>query len=556
MAAFVLSLLFFLCTITSVLSQTSQRSAPFDMVSVGDPVLNDLRYLSLQTGIPFLSFTPPLAPGEIRNFLDTIGEIELTPSAEEAYRRLQRRLNPQANISFTSGIFTTSLNINSTLEGRFRFNQDVAEFPENPNINPLLAFPVRFYLNDIFQLYVEPSITMRPNRYRLETFDLNVPTDYYVYDETMPLKFFAAAGGSWWNFQIGRDRLFWGTGHTGSLTFSDNSQYFDFARLSVFSPMFKYSMIVSQLPLRLTRNLFHPDNEIIDSWWDDQTNRTHLIHRYFYLQRLDFTFFNRVSIGIMEGLMVGNSSLELRYLNPLRVFHSLFAWEDYDKWLPPQTHEDWRPGDMIGSFFSVEINWNIMKNLSFYGQFFMDQFARRSELRRNPNPPPNGLGYLAGLQFSRSFNAWASIFFLEFIYTDPFAYILSSPFGSHIQQNRYGQYYYIGFPRDTIALTLGANFFNNDFLFLSGNISWISSGENNKHGLIWNWEESSNAFNQTTPSGTSENKIILSLGAGWQPQSWLIFNTDITGIVSLNNNHISGANAIGGQLSFSVGFRY
>ena len=46
-------------------------SAPYDMISVGDPVLNDLFYLSLETGNSILSFTPPVAPGEIRIFLKT-----------------------------------------------------------------------------------------------------------------------------------------------------------------------------------------------------------------------------------------------------------------------------------------------------------------------------------------------------------------------------------------------------------------------------------------------------------------------------------------------------
>ena len=372
----------------------------------------------------------------------------------------------------------------------------------------------------------------------------------------MPVRLFAAVGRDWCSFQIGRDRLFWGSAFTGSLTFSDNSQYFDFARFSVFSQVFKYSFIVNQLPLTLRRELFYPNNDIISTWWDDPANRTRTMHRYYYLQRIDVTFFNRVNIGIMEGVMVGNSPLELRYLNPLRVFHSLFSWENYDKWQPPPVYEGWVPGDMIGSIFSLELNWNIIQNFTFYGQFVMNEYAERGERQRNPNQPPNALGYLAGLQFARPFNAWASIFYLEFIYTDPYLSILSSPFGSFIQQNRYGQYYYIGYTRDTIALTFGANFFKNDLLNISPTFSWISTGEHNKHGLIWDWERSSEAFNESTPTGIAENKFIFTLGTGWKPHPFLILNASFTGIFSANNKHISGDNAIGGQASFSVSFRY
>ena len=564
----IIIMVFFLFTIGTIFSNDSQRPALFDMILVGDPVLEDLRFLSLNSGRPFLSFSPPLAPGEIRNFLDSIDAGRLSAPAREAYYRVRRRLVPQANISTSHGVFTSLFNINSTIKARARFNPDVDEYPQNPNIKPFLAIPVRLFFSNNLQFFVEPSVTMRPTEYRLDTFDFNIPTSYDTYEETMPLRAFAAAGGDWWNFQIGRDRLFWGTGHTGSLMFSDNSQNFTFARFSVFAPMFKYSLIVNQMPLRLTRRHLHPywdiDSEhweMTDGWNSLPSNLIRSNQRYFYLHRIDFTLFNRVSIGIMEGVMVGNSPIELRYLTPLMIFHSLFSWEYYDRWEPPYYGEHWRRhgtgNDVTGSIFSIEVNWNIVRNLAVYGQFVMNEFATPGERRSNPDQPPNALGYMAGIQFARSFTTWASIFFLEFIYTDPYLGILSSPFASFIQQNRYGQIYYIGFQRYTIALTLGANFFNSGTLNFFSNFSWIVTGEHNKFDrIIWNWQRSPEAAGETTPSGVPEHKFILSVGAGWRPVPWLALNTELTGIVAHNNNHVSGSRALGGQVSFSVSFQY
>ena len=549
-------LLFFLFSISSISSQTTR----FDMILVGDPILEDLRFLSLNSGTPFLSFSPPLAPGEIRNFIDAIDTERLSAPAQAAYQRVRRRLVPQANISSSHGIFTSLLNINSTIKARVRFNSDVAEYPQNPNIKPFLALPLRLFFAGNLQFYFEPSLTMRPSEYRLDTFDLNIPASYSAYKESMPLRAFAAGGGDWWNFQIGRDRLFWGTGHTGSLIFSDNSQYFTFARLSFFAPRFKYSLIVNQMPLNIGnryRNIFGANHD--PDWWD-ANHLTRSNHRYFYLHRIDFTLFNRVSIGIMEGVMVGDSPLELRYLNPFMIFHSLFSWEYYERWVPPYPEAVWRNrgrgNDLTGSIFSIEINWNIIRNLAVYGQFVMNEFASPGERGSNPDQPPNALGYMLGVQFAHSFNTWASVFFVEFIYTDPYLGILSTPFASFIQQNRFGQYYHIGFRRDTIALTLGANFFNKDTLHFSGNFSWIATGAHNKGGLTWSWQKSPEAAAETTPTGTAEHKFILSLGAGWRPLSWLVLNANITGIVSHNNNHVAGAGALGGQASFSVSFQY
>jgi len=553
MKLFTVLSLFFILTLNNVFSQ------PFDMIPADDPILEDIRFLSLVTGTPFLSFTPPLAPGEIRFFLDSIDESALLHPAMEAYNRISQRLIHNARFSSNNGIFTSSLNINSTVEARARFNSDVAEYPLNPNISPFLSFPIKLFFADTLQLYIEPSVTKRPDKYILSDFDLNIPTGYFTYDESNPLKAYIAAGGEWWNFQMGRDRLYWGTGHTGSLTFSDNSQYFDFARISFFSPAFKYSFILNQFPITLTHDLFNLDEEDFDSWKENYSGLTRSMHRYFYLHRLDIKLFNRLSIGIMEGVMVGNSSIELKYLNPLVVFHSLFSWEDYDQWEPP--YDDWEmgktgKGDMTGSFFSLEINWNIINNFSVYGQFLINEYAEPGEVKRIENLPPNGLGYMAGLQFSHSLTNWASVYFLEFIYTDPYLNILSSPYASFIQQNRYKQYYYLGYPRDTLSITFGTRFFNNDNLSFSGVFSWIANGEHNKDGITWNWQAAKEAFNESTPSGVTENKYILSLGAGWKPLPWLVFKTGVTGIYIINNNHVPGKDSIGGQISFSAGLRF
>ncbi|MCL2411943.1 MAG: capsule assembly Wzi family protein [Treponema sp.] len=527
---------------------------PFDMISVSDPVLEDLRFLSLVSGRPFLSFSPPLSPWEVRNFLDSIDENELSPPARQAYFRVQERLTPRANLSSSYGIFSAFFNFNSTVKARFRFNTDVNEYPQNPNIAPIAAFPVRMFFADMLQLYFEPGFSMRPARYRLNTFDLNIPRGYDYYDETMPLRAFGAAGGSWWNFMIGRDRLFWGTGHTGSLMFNDNSQYFDFARLSFFGHRFKYSLVINQLPLRLTHELFGIPQSDFNLWANDN-NLSRSNHRYFYLHRFDFTISDRLSISIMEGVMVGDSAIELRYLNPLMIFHNFFSWEYYDRnWTPPDTlpGDNWGPGDLTGSILSIELNWNIINSLAVYGQFVMNSF----DLPWYTNSPPNSLGYLAGIQSAHSFNNWASVFFLEFVYTDPFFGILGSPFASFIQQNRYRQYYFIGFPRDTISITLGARFFNNDSLNFSARFSWIANGQFNEENLIWNWQRSDEARNARTPTGIPEHSFILSLNAGWKIHQFVVLGANLTGIASVNNRHEPGKTAVGGQASLSVSFRY
>ena len=521
----------------------------FDMILTGDPVLEDLRFLSLQTGRPLLSFSPPLAPAEVETFLDSINEADLSPSAREAYHRVLRRLTPVSRISYSDEHFSLLLDINTVLEGRARFNSDISWFPRYQHVTPFISAPIRASFANRIQLYLEPVLAMTSAEYASGTFNTNFPIEYGHMNHEAVTRAFAAAGGDWWNFQIGRDRLFWGTGHTGSLTFSDNSPHFDFARLSLFSSTVKYSVVVNQMPLKLRNRLFTDEmwQKILDDNAIDVNHTT--LQRHLYLHRLDFRLFNRVSIGIMEGIMVGDAPFELRYLNPIMFFHSLFAWDDFPTWGPNDGH-------MVGSFASLELNWNVTRNFAVYGQFAMNEFALPGETDGHPN----ALGWMAGVQYAHSFRNWGSVSFLEFIYTDPYLSILSSPFASFIQMDRSGNYYFIGYPRDTIALTVGTNFFYRNILNFYGSFSWISSGQFNDNdatnGLTWNWESGAEAINRRTPTGTAENKFILSLGSGWRPYAKLILRANITGILSLNNNHISGNSQIGGQASFSVGFQH
>jgi hypothetical protein len=524
-------------------------ASPYDMILVGESVLEDLRYLSLESGNPFLSFTPPLAPAEAEQFLNSLDPSILSAPAREAYNRVKKRLAPEARLTFSGNNLSIMLNINSTIEGKSRFNSDISWYPLYPKVPPVFSFPLRFYFIDTLQLYFEPIIAVNSGNYPIETFGTNIPSNipykYEDYDAHMPLRAFVAAGGSWWNFQLGRDRLFWGTGHTGSLSFSDNSAFFEFVRLSFFSDFFKYSLLVNQMHLVI--------DDIIPSTFPIMPEiLTETTQRYYYLHRLDFSFFNRVSLSVMEGLMVGNSPLELRFLNPFVVFHSLFSWSDYENW-PVNPSE----GDLNGSFFSLELNWNITKNLSVYGQFVMNEWAAQGEIKSNPNQPPNELGYLAGTSFTHSFDAWGSVFFLEFIHTDPYCYILSSPFASFIQMHYSGgrQYYFIGYPRDTIALALGTRFFKSDIIVINGDFSWICRGEHDKDGLTWDWANTDITRIEKTPSGSAENNFSVSLGAEWKPLSYLTLKGSVTGILSFNNKH-SGSDKRGGQAALSVSFHY
>ena len=515
-------------------------------IAAGDPVLEDIRYVSLESGIAFLSFSPPLSPHEVKIFLDLVDDNNLSQAGIEAYQRILKRLSPNLSpLSWSDGkIFAFSFNIQAALEGKVRFNKDVSWEEDLANVSPILSLPLQFFFSKYVQMYIEPNIAVKSRSHGDGLFYYNVPLDFGT--QYWPFRSFASVGGGWWNFFIGRDHLYWGTGHTGSLVFSNASTYYDFAKLSLFSRHFKYSFTLNHMPLKLNNDLM-PNLSSIDK--DERKS----VSRYFYLHRIDVNLFKKVSISLMEGIMAGNSPIEIRFLNPLVVFHALYAWTDYDRWDFNPSESNKEDGSMIGSFFSIELNWNIIKPLSVYGQFVMNELSIAGERKKEPNLPPNGLGYLAGINFTYPIKSWGSLYYLEFIYTDPYLYILSSPFCSFIQQDFHN--YLIGHSRDTMSLTFGAKFFNNDTLSVSGSFSWVASGEHNSSLLKWDWARGKTR-NEKTPSGVGENKLILSIGSEWNPFFWLSLKAGITGILSLNNNHIKDNTKAGGQAFLSAGFKY
>ena len=522
----------------------------YDMILVGDPVLEDIRFLSLEAGRPILSFTLPLSPHEVRTFLDSIDDSILSAPALEAFFRINRRLSPQApRVSFSSEYFSVFVDINATIEARARANRNIAWHPRHPARPPVVSFPVRFFIGSFLQLHIEPTWKMSPIHYQqMGSFGFNAPFDYFQYDHLMPHRAFLTAGGRMWNFQIGRDRLSWGTAHMGSLSISDNPDFYDFMRFSFFTRFFKYSSLVVQMPLDIRHGLLcdtvFPGSNVPDNHLYRTTNR------YLYLHRLDFMLFNSLTIGISEGILVGDAPLELRFLNPMMVFHQMIPWIEFDRW---GDRQDGKDGHMVGPLFSVEINWNIINSLSVYGQFVLTQYELPGELAGATHPSPDGLGYLAGIQYSHSFATWAAVFFFEFVHTSPFLYMHPSPFASFIHMRLLlfdpPYYTFVWFPRDLMMFTLGARFFRNDVLSVSGVFSLLFNGERD----IWyDWQANWDVRDERTPTGITERQVIGTVSAWWRPQPFLRLSGSLTGIHSHNNRHVSGANEFGLQTAFSV----
>jgi hypothetical protein len=519
------------------------RAEPLVMFAPGDPVFEDIRFLQAETGIPASSLTPPLSGDELETFLERLDPEALSPPAKNAYERVRERLNPAP--LFSTGLFSMSVHASLNMETSVRTNKAVP-WRESPRPR-LIAAPFDFYFADMAQLHIEPEFRPFPHHRQENSYvNMNVPYKTNEFDSGEPFRAFIALGGAWWNFQLGRDRLSFGTAHTGNLLVSDTPDYYDFARVSVFSKNFKYSSMISQIPLVIDETMVDP--AIVDLAANPSIQRESM-ERYLYLHRLDFKITRRLSIGAAEAMITGDSPIQLRYLNPLMIMHNFFS--GYDS-------KSWGGIDLMDNMaFSLELNWSPFRSFRTYGQLMIDDVLTPFE-KNDPNAAPNGMGYLAGIEVSHSFKKWALLGYGELVYTDPYVYVDNSPFAALIWWRRQVgtsgpgyRYRWLGHPqgRDMFQIAGGLRFSKDDTLALSADFSFTSQGE---HSIVWDYANGRQYAEERTPTGTPENTLSLGFTASWKPAQPVMLLGGLTGIVLINSGHEAGKTAFGTEGNFGI----
>ncbi|MDR0526123.1 MAG: capsule assembly Wzi family protein [Spirochaetaceae bacterium] len=557
-----------------IFSSFALDALPVQMFPPGHPVIRDLRFIQREQGISFVSLTPPFSSYEVRLILERVREQSLSGPGRAAYSRILRALDPKPR--FSAGFFSADAHGQIGLQGRFRSNTDVAWTRGSGGTNSswkesfipaLLKLEVNFYFADVIALNAEPGVTADPAFSGAEdaSFAHNIPLGIDYVDANSPFRAFGALGGPWWNVQIGRDRASFGPGVTGNLTLSDNPDFYDFLRISLFPENFKYSFFIAQFPLSDGEHQGHslfsqdvPDHTLHES-----------VNRYMFLHRTDFRLFGRVSLNLTEAVMIGEDGLSLRYLNPFMIYHSFYSWNDYPRW---RTDDSPGKSTLTGSMLAAEIEWAVGPSISVHGQWMMNEAAFPNELAEPGGPSPNAMGWLAGIEYARALKDWGLIAYFEGVYTDPYLYILSSPFASFISMRRLSQsvkpeygpadayaneqlrYQWIGYGegRDAMVFAAGASLFQRNLGF-SGEISFARLGE---HTILWDWRQDQRAFEEKTPTGTPINRLIIAFEGYWQIFDFLKLTGYTAQTLLWNGDHVPGRFLTGFEMSLSAVFRY
>jgi hypothetical protein len=522
------------------------------MYPPGDTIYEDLRYVALEAGEQINSFTPPMSDYEIQNIIGAFDTEKMSGPALEAYGRIRQRFYKKA--FFQDSFLSLAAGINAKVEVSARTNKTIPWVQPDTDRPLFFSAPVDFFVHKYVQLHFEPAYQLFPvERQNTGYFRTNIPYNFGYTDMSgEPFRAYVAAGGPWWNFQLGRDRLSFGAGHTGNMLISDTPDYYDFARLSFFSERFKYSLLVGNIPLIIEQGNVDPN--IVDFTVppnDELLMRS--TNRHIYVHRMDFKILKGLSIGAAEALIIGNSPLAIRYLNPLMMMHNFFSGYDNEGW--------GTLGMLDNSLFSVDINWMPIPSLSVYGQVLVDEFTASAE-KGGSDPTPDSMGFLVGVEYGRAFKNWGALFYGEFIYTDPYLYVDNSPFAAAIWWRRMiandndlsYRLRWMGHPsgRDTLQFTAGSRFFLDDIIVLTGKIQYAAHGE---HGLIWDWSKGESQAAERTPTGTPEHRIVLSVMGEWKPIGSITLSGGLAGTVLINPNNAPGM-ALGAETTLGVKYTW
>lgn len=172
---------------------------------------------------------------------------------------------------------------------------------------------------------------------------------------------------------LGRDKLSWGPGASGSLVLSDVAPAFDMVSVSFNLGRVRAAGFFTRLDdLELRRAIFYAG---------DSLQSGDLIERYLSGHRIDIRVTPTLQIGLSETIVYGgpDRDFELGYVNPLNFFYS----------------HQWNVGENDNPIWCLDACWWPVPRVQVYGQFLVDDYQFEHEGEKDEEPPE--IGFLLGV---------------------------------------------------------------------------------------------------------------------------------------------------------------
>lgn len=400
-----------------------------ELVPAGHWIYDSIEDICTEVGIVNFADCQPLTIAELRLYLSELNDFDLSEASSVQLKKINEYFDYE-NVGFSSDILKLGFEPSVNLSGFYKTNDEIDWVYDRYQRKPFISAPVSISAADYVTLKMDLSFAMNKNHSLLNNRYINVPLEEDDIDINFPdtgyfstgYKFTENTGVS---FQLGKGARNIGKTLTGSMIWSEYLTGVSYAQLNLYSPNIHYAGVVSQ---------FNVD-------------------RYMYTHQIDARFFKKFQFSVLEGVFV-YAPMELRFLNPLTIFHGMAPWREYENTSKDsETH--------TGAYLGLKFQYTPIKNLKFYGLYAMTQFQTGYETSNYPDDvTPNGIGGQLGSLYVIPFKNGRFSFALEGSYAQPYLYIKESPnwslvrtYAENMGSKRYPFYEWIGSPfgPDTIS---------------------------------------------------------------------------------------------------------
>jgi len=473
------------------------------IIALDSEVYQDIDALYMMNGFAPPSYARPWSEDEIDHILSKLQPEKLTGPAKLAYENIQKKLSKKLLFGKEEKAFA-SISGTVNLEGFFKTNDDRKEWVHGYEERlPLFDIPFEFWLWD--HMYIDVDLSIREAHDVLYDSDYdysNIPENIKYIDPSIPYRAFMSVGGRNWNVQMGRDKISWGNGETGNMVLSDWADWYNFIKFTTYWKVLKFSFVYAGLESYLT-----PEEKEFDKREQGdglvQGNYENFRERYkaFLAHRLEARITDKFTMAATEGIIFGNKYPEFGNMNPVSIFHSVFAPE------------------YSNVIFSLEADYAIFRGFDLYAQVAMDEM--KLSIENSESARPTALGYMLGTRYLFPAGDGIVKLTLEGAYTDPYLYNRWHPLTRFTVRRRYWSYLDDGYlyldkatgyrygPDAVVGYLAGEYRIPSD-LMLKADITLKYLGEKN---TSLSEITSYHTDKKTTPTGTVERELDIGLHA-------------------------------------------
>lgn len=522
-----------------------------ELVKSGSWVYDALAAISIETGRVDFSDQSPLTINELKIYLDEINYDSLSIAGKAQYRRILNYFEEE-NFSVGSDIINFSMEPEINAEGYYKSKDEIDWQYDRYARQPMILVPVTFSAADYISMGMDLKLAQNKSQMLHNDNYSNVPLGADQIDVNFPDTGYFSTGYNFTdttgiNFQLGMGSQNVGRSLDGSIIMSEYFTGASYANFEIFNPNVRYNMNVTQ---------FNVD-------------------KYMYTHRFDVRLFKKFSLSVQESMLVF-APLELRYLNPLTIYHGMAPWRDYGS-----------SESNTCAYLAVKASYAVTNSFRVYGMYAQDQFQTPYEKSNWPDDvTPNAIGGQLGVESyipagNGYFHGW-----LEGYYAQPYLYIKESPdwsLGRTYSESVGDQtpfYEWIGSPfgPDTISAELSLGYEVPGKWSLSGAYLFMAKGELSgtnvfNSGLNWggsktgnpdlnNWaypdtdiqgkSEAKRRQGLSAPSGTTEYVNRISLRGTISPLDYLSFAVQPAYVFIYNYDNKKGEFVQGVEFALSV----